>query len=196
MDSQKKINIVALIGESGSGKDAILNWIVSRCPELNKIVGTTTRPPRDYEIDGKDYHFIDFLNFNYKEAYNNFLDVEVFNDWHYGISIDDLDPEKINIGVVNFQAIEQLYRDNRVQIYTVFINAKDKTRLLRQLNREINPDCNEIVRRFLADREDFNYCDLHIDLTIDNEDTFEIAYNAAPLVGFISSLEGNSGNIS
>ena len=196
MDSQKKIKIVALIGESGSGKDTILNWIVSRCPELNKIVGTTTRPPRDYEIDGKDYHFIDLLNFNYKEAYNNFLDVEVFNDWHYGISIDDLDPEKINIGVVNFQAIEQLYRDNRIQVYTVFINAKDKTRLLRQLNREINPDCNEIVRRFLADREDFNYCDLHIDLTIDNEDTFEIAYNAAPLVGFISSLEGNSGNIS
>ena len=196
MDSQKKIKIVALIGESGSGKDTILNWIVSRCPELNKIVGTTTRPPRDYEIDGKDYHFIDLLNFNYKEAYNNFLDVEVFNDWHYGISIDDLDPEKINIGVVNFQAIEQLYRDNRIQVYTVFINAKDKTRLLRQLNREINPDCNEIVRRFLADREDFNYCDLHIDLTIDNEDTCEIAYNAAPLVGFISSLEGNSGNIS
>jgi len=28
-------------------------------------------------------------------------------------------------------------------------------RLLRQLNREENPDCNEIVRRFGADKKDF-----------------------------------------
>ena len=29
-------------------------------------------------------------------------------------------------------------------------------RLLRQLNREENPNCDEIVRRFSADKKDFN----------------------------------------
>ena len=33
--------------------------------------------------------------------------------------------------------------------------AKDKTRLLRCLNREENPDCEEICRRFMTDEQDF-----------------------------------------
>lgn len=45
------------------------------------------------------------------------------------------------------------------------IAAAPKTRLLRQLNREQNPDVNEIVRRFEADKEeymkiDFDYIEL------------------------------------
>jgi guanylate kinase len=45
------------------------------------------------------------------------------------------------------------------------ITAAPKTRLLRQLNREQNPDVNEIVRRFEADKEeymkiDFDYIEL------------------------------------
>jgi guanylate kinase len=43
-----------------------------------------------------------------------------------------------------------------VEVYPIFIEASDKTRLLRQLNREKDPDVKEIVRRFHADEEDFN----------------------------------------
>ena len=34
--------------------------------------------------------------------------------------------------------------------------ASDKERLLRQLNRESDPDVDEILRRFKTDREDFS----------------------------------------
>jgi hypothetical protein len=53
---------------------------------------------------------------------------------------------------------------------TVFkIVCSDKTRLLRQLNREADPNVKEIIRRYKADEEDFfdlefNYCE------IENED--------------------------
>jgi hypothetical protein len=40
-------------------------------------------------------------------------------------------------------------------VYGFYVSAKDKTRLLRQLNREENPDIHEIIRRFKADEEDF-----------------------------------------
>ena len=36
------------------------------------------------------------------------------------------------------------------------ITATDKIRLIRQLNRESDPDVNEIMRRFKTDEEDFN----------------------------------------
>ena len=45
--------------------------------------------------------------------------------------------------------------DNRLNIIPIYIDASNKTRLLRQLNREKEPDCSEICRRFFTDEKDF-----------------------------------------
>ena len=42
-----------------------------------------------------------------------------------------------------------------------YVTAKDKTRLLRQLNREENPNVDEIIRRYKTDKEDFCDLDFH-----------------------------------
>ena len=47
-------------------------------------------------------------------------------------------------------------RENEsINLKLIYIEADDKDRLLRQLNREYDPDCHEIVRRFGADEQDF-----------------------------------------
>jgi hypothetical protein len=40
-------------------------------------------------------------------------------------------------------------------LYILELEASDKTRLIRSLTRESNPDCEEICRRFFADKFDF-----------------------------------------
>ena len=55
---KEPIQIIALFGESGVGKDALQNLILKQCPTYNKLISYTSRPKRDYEIDGKDYHFV------------------------------------------------------------------------------------------------------------------------------------------
>ena len=45
--------------------------------------------------------------------------------------------------------------EKNIELKVFYINANDKVRMLRQLNREENPDVNEIVRRFQTDEEDF-----------------------------------------
>lgn len=40
-----------------------------------------------------------------------------------------------------------------MHIFSIY--QPSKIRLLNQLNRENNPDCSEICRRFLADEKDF-----------------------------------------
>ena len=58
----EKIKILALFGKSGAGKDTVQKYIVKKIPSLfNGIVSCTTRPQREFEYNGKDYHFISLM---------------------------------------------------------------------------------------------------------------------------------------
>lgn len=56
--NKDKYRIIALIGESGSGKDHLLKALTNSHPEYNKIINYTSRPQRDKEINGVNYHFV------------------------------------------------------------------------------------------------------------------------------------------
>ena len=49
-----------------------------------------------------------------------------------------------------------LLEDPRIDLIPVEVLASDKIRLIRSLNREKNPDCEEICRRFFTDKKDFD----------------------------------------
>lgn len=156
----EKIKILALFGKSASGKDTIQNWIVSNYPKItNKIVSCTTRPPRSNEQEGVDYFFLTDEQFATKVLDGSMLEATSFREWFYGTALDQLDPDKINVGVFNITGIECVIEDPRLEVEPVWIHASDKTRLLRSLNREANPDCAEICRRFQADEKDFSEAD-------------------------------------
>ena len=57
---KNKYTIIAIMGKSGSGKDTLCKALFKEPAFLdaNLIVSCTTRPIRDYETDGIDYHFL------------------------------------------------------------------------------------------------------------------------------------------
>lgn len=55
----------------------------------------------------------------------------------------------------------------------MWIKANDKTRLLRSINREKNPNCSEICRRFLADKIDFSNIDFDHEIYLNDNDDDE-----------------------
>ena len=150
--------IVALFGQSGAGKDTLLDAIMELdCPfKINKIITTTTRPPREYETDGIEYHFVSAEEFGEKILSGEMLEATSFNDWFYGTTINDIKENMVNVGAFSPKAIECLLEDSQLDVLPVYVYASDKTRLTRQLNREQEPDCAEICRRFFADKEDFD----------------------------------------
>ena len=152
-----KYTIIALMGKAGSGKDTMMKALLKQPAFQNAvpIISCTTRPKREYEKDGIDYHFLTKEQFTDKILSGDMLEATVFNDWCYGTSIDNLSNDKINIGVFNPEGAGLLRDRDNIKLILIYIEARDKDRLLRQLNREKDPDIHEILRRYSADEMDF-----------------------------------------
>lgn len=152
-----KYQILAIMGKAGSGKDTLMKALLDEPEFLGAvpIVSCTTRPIRDNEVDGINYHYITKEQFTDQILNGEMLEATVFNDWCYGTSLNNLTIDKLNIGVFNPEGVGLLRENKNVDLTVIYIEATDKTRLLRQLNRERDPDCHEIVRRFSADEADF-----------------------------------------
>ncbi len=67
--------IIVLAGKTGSGKDTICNALLEASAEgelnnrIDKIITTTTRQPREGEVDGREYNFI--TNDEFEEKIKN-----------------------------------------------------------------------------------------------------------------------------
>ena len=181
-----KIKIVALFGKSGAGKDAIQKRIVSSA-DYHNIVSCTTRPAREHEKNGIDYFFL--TNDEFAEKIMNFemLESTSFRGWYYGTSLDSLNQEKINIGVFNIAGIGIMLDDSRLDVLPICISAPDKVRLLRSLNREENPDCAEICRRFQTDEADFRTIDFDYE-TVENIDLSSAIEEVQKIIKYYYSI--------
>ena len=156
-----KYKIIALFGPSGSGKDYIKSNLMKTKfgkEKLHEIVPYTTRPPREGEIDGVHYNFIPT---SAELTKKDLIESNIFRAWWYATAFDSLDKDKINIGIFSPNSVEQILKRKEITCVPVLISTYPKTRLLRQLNRETSPDCNEIVRRYVADQKDFSFIPFH-----------------------------------
>lgn len=150
-----KIKLIALCGKSGSGKDTILRESIRFNNNLHEIISCTTRPPREGEIEGKNYYFLSEKDFMEKIQNREMLEWTNFNNWFYGTPLFALDSNKINIGVFNPAGIIFIQNRKEIDLTTYLVESTDKQRLMRQLKREHNPNVKEIIRRFETDEEDF-----------------------------------------
>lgn len=171
--ANNKYQVIALMGESGAGKDTIQNFNCKKHPFIfHKIVSCTTRPQRDYETNGDDYWFITVGEFARKLLKNEMLEAtEYKTEWFYGTPISSLCEDKINIGVFNPDGVRALLSDDRLNVLVIKIEANDKMRLVRCLVREDDPDCSEICRRFLADKKDFSDLEFEYETIYNNDDS-------------------------
>ena len=153
-----KYQIMAIMGKSGSGKDLLCKTLLQQ-PEFKDakpIISCTTRPIRDNEKDGVDYHFLTNEEFTNQVLSGEMIEATIFNNWCYGTSYNNVSKTCLNIGVFNPEGVEILRTQSaKIDLKLIYLEANDKDRLLRQLNREKEPNCYEIVRRFGTDENDF-----------------------------------------
>ena len=168
--------IIALIGQAGAGKDSVMQAVLKEAPGLHEIISCTTRPMREGEQEGVNYFYLTKEQFAEKVLNMEMLEATCFNDWFYGTALQSLDESVINIGVFNPDGIDALLESPLVEVTVYYVHATDKNRLIRQLNREENPNVDEVLRRFKADKEDFSDLDFEFQvLPNDTQEEFRAA---------------------
>ena len=78
--------LIVLSGPSGVGKDTVLRRLFELDPGLRYSVSFTTRPPRDGEVDGSSYSFVDAQTFRRMQRAGDFLETATVHGNLYGTS--------------------------------------------------------------------------------------------------------------
>lgn len=84
--------IIIITAPSGAGKTSITRHLLKKYPQLAFSVSAATRPPRHYEKDGTDYHFLSAEAFQEKIIHNEFVEWEmVYEGKYYGTLKSELE---------------------------------------------------------------------------------------------------------
>lgn len=157
--------IYCMMGKSSSGKDTLYQKVLERLPQIHRVVPYTTRPIREGEQDGVEYHFVDDKQLTELETDGKIVELRAYNTvhgiWKY-FTVDDgqIDLEQgdyLLIGTLEtYEKIREYY--GAEHLVPIYIEVEDGERLARALERERRqavPKYKEMCRRFLADEEDF-----------------------------------------
>ena len=188
--------IFCLMGKSSSGKDTLYARLSEKL-HFSTIVPYTTRPIREGEEEGREYHFITEKEVEEFEKQGRIIELRAYNTvhgvWKY-LTVDDKQTDVehrdyLMIGTLeSYGKMREYYGEEH--LIPLYIEVEDGERLTRALLREqqqAQPKYKEMCRRFLADEEDFseeNLKKLGIRRRFDNsskeqclEEITEVIYN-------------------
>lgn len=84
MRNQPAGNVFLVTAPSGAGKSSLVNALLENDAGLQLSVSCTTRPPRDGEVDGRDYFFVSREQFEQMRGSNELLEWAQVHDNFYG----------------------------------------------------------------------------------------------------------------
>lgn len=158
--------IFYVMGKSATGKDTVYKRLLERLPQLKRVILYTTRPVREGEKDGVEYHFTTGERLEEFRRADKLIEERtyktIYGPWSY-FTVDD---GQIDLsGENNYLMIGTLesYEKTRAyfgeeKLFPIYLEVEDGERILRSVARERAqrvPKYKELCRRFLADEEDF-----------------------------------------
>ncbi len=152
--------ILVLSGPSGAGKSTIIHAAAESIGEYYFSISTTTRSPREGEVDGVDYYFVSKDEFEEDIKAGNFLEYAQVHGNYYGTSLkavnEALDSGKLVIFDIDIQG-HRLVRAKMNEITTsAFITPPTLSELSVRLRSRSTDDERVIANRIENAREEIH----------------------------------------
>ena len=168
--------MIIIIGKTASGKDTIVNKLISLYG-LKKVITYTTRSQRKGEKQDVTYHFISEEDFKQKINEGFFAEwksyITVDGVWYYGTALDDLenadDKSVIILTPDGYRDVINKLTRRPISIYLYANNQTIKKRLIKR-----GDDPKEAERRVSHDNDDFKGIENEVDKIVYNNDGTDI----------------------
>ncbi len=119
-----KGHLIVIVAPSGTGKSTLINKVKDDIPVLKWSVSCTTRPIREGEVDGVNYHFLPEEEFKKRIKQNDFVEWAIVHSHYYGTSREFIDAglnrgDKLlfDLDVQGADAIKALYPTSSTVIF-------------------------------------------------------------------------------
>uniref|UniRef100_A0A2K5PNX2 Disks large homolog 1 n=1 Tax=Cebus imitator TaxID=2715852 RepID=A0A2K5PNX2_CEBIM len=176
--NQQEVNYTRPVIILGPMKDRINDDLISEFPDkFGSCVPHTTRPKRDYEVDGRDYHFVTSREQMEKDIQEHkFIEAGQYNNHLYGTSVQSVrevaEKSKHCILDVSGNAIKRL---QIAQLYpiSIFIKPKSMENIMEMNKRLTEEQARKTFERAMKLEQEFTE---HFTAIVQG-DTLEDIYN-------------------
>jgi guanylate kinase len=169
-------------GPDGSGRKTIAKMVATAF-DMETVLSYTTRPPRHYEQDGVDYHFISEEEFNKLKDNDEFLESVDIDGIHYAIREEDIIKAFENHNLVyltlNPEGTEKLKDMYGDKVMRFFIFADRDTVIARH---EARKDTEEDIHRHLAHYDEIMAYKTECEHVFENYDSPQVSFQVSEVI--------------
>lgn len=172
--------LIVISGPSGIGKDTVVDGMKDRDLPFHFVITATSRAPRDYEVDGRDYFFYSEETFEKMIENDEFLEYAWVYSNYKGVpkcqvqkALESGKDVVMRLDVQGAQTVHNLCSD----AILIFLTAKDKAEWLQRLRDRRSETEEELALRIETAQKEyetlkiFDYIVLnqqdHLDQTLD-----------------------------
>lgn len=153
MTAKRQGMALVLSAPSGAGKSTLIRRLVQEFPQFAFSLSTTTRSPRPGERDGREYHFVDRVQFEDLIHKGHFAEWAKVHGNYYGTPLkatqELLETGRDVLFDIDVQGARQL-RASLPQSVLAFVLPPSRQELLRRLQKRGADEEAEISRRMEA----------------------------------------------
>lgn len=172
--------LIVISGPSGIGKDTVVQGLKDRSLPFHFVITATSRPPRDYEVDGEHYFFFSKEVFEEKIRDGEFLEHAWVYSAYKGVlrsqvkkALETGEDVVMRLDVQGAETIRDLCPD----AILVFLTAHSEQEWLARLESRRSETDQELQLRIQTAQEEYQNLDLfdyivtnqegHLDRTLD-----------------------------
>ena len=163
---------IILSAPSGGGKTTIAHQLLAVREDVGYSVSCTTRPPRDGELDGRDYHFLSLKDFKRGQAAGEFAESAEVHGHLYGTLRAEVERVLSSgnhvIMDIDVQGARQFAAAFPGSVL-IFILPPSAEALVARLEARGTEDPKSLIRRFRSAKDELKAIDLYQYVVVNDE---------------------------
>jgi guanylate kinase len=177
--------LVVLSSPSGGGKTTVIKAIKKDDSHYIYSVSMTTRPPRQGEVDGRDYWFVKQDEFQRKINNDELIEYEKVHDWFYGTPKEPIQKwlEQGKIVLLDLDVLGALRLKEQLgdDVLLIFLRPPNEDVLIQRLKKRSTESEAQINRRLERVHLEMSKAD-DFDVIVVNDDLQDTIKNVKKII--------------